>query len=182
MSKASIGSLRAAAAIIFAAGPAIEAAAIIPAVAGAPSPNVPTVTAIETAAAATIAKIPIASTQKSGSFIIFTKSLPNCLNLDSASFANCSKALLASSPIFSNPLLILPPTSSNTFFMSSPNLRIAAAIPFFSGSKALAQVCGSPSCSTKSFNPFATSSNNLSKLTLPRICLPRIACPITSPP
>ena len=175
MSNASIGSLRAAAKIIFAAGPAIATAAIIPAVAGAPIPAVTTVTAIESATPAIIDIIPIASTQNSGSFIMCTKSSPNCLKSRSAFLANSSKALLASSPIFSNPFLILFPTSSNTFFMSSPNLRIALAIPFFSGSNALAQASGSLSVSTNVFNPEATSSNNLSKFTRPRICLVRIA-------
>ena len=168
MSRASIGSFLAAAAIIFAAGPAIAAAAIIPAAAGAPIPSVPTVTRILTAAPAIIAIIPIASTQKSGSFIFATKSSPNCLKSRSALRANSSNAALADSPIFSNPSLILLPTSSRTRFMSSPNLRNASAIPFFSGSNARAKA---PSAENTSAKPLSNSLRSSSKFTLPLISL-----------
>ena len=157
----------------------MAAAAIIPAAAGAPMPSVPTVTRILTAAPAIRAIIPIASTQKSGSFIFATKSSPNFLKSRSASRPICSKAALAAAPISSNPFLIRLPTSSRTFFMSSPNLRNALAIPFCSGSKAFAK---SILPSNKSLIPSPTVLSSSSKFTRPRICLPRIACGFTSPP
>ena len=171
MSRASIGSPRAPAAIILAAGPTIAAAAIRPAAAGAPIPSVPTVRAIDKAAPAIIAIIPTASTQKSGSFIARTKSSPNCLKSRSALRAISSKAAFAASPIFLNPSLILLPTSSRTRFMSSPNLRNASATPFFSGSKARASA---PSLENKSVSPLVTSLNSSSKFTRPLISFERI--------
>ena len=179
MSSTSIGSLRAAAAIIRTEGPTIAAAAIKPTSAGAPIPAVITVANIPNAAAPIIAITPMASIQKSGSFIALTKSSPNCLNFDSASRANCSNAALASAPILSNPSLIFLPTSSNTLFMSSPNLRNASLTPFLFGSNARANA---PFSENRSFNPASNSLTSASKSTRPRISFPRIACKITSPP